>query len=327
MKRQIAFIVGPPRSGTTLVQSILASHSAISTLPETHFFEDLVPVLGSKAFQDNSQVTEQTLQLAQKAIQKSGFSLALKPEQSYHMTVRELFERMLDQYTDLDATLLVEKTPGHIRFLREIQALVPSAKIIAVIRHPVESIASMKNQRPISVNDHRLNYLTSFRFLSAHWRSHAWPLLETNSQSNCFTLRYEQLIAHPSKLVRLLCTYLDIEYEPQMLTMFGSTASGFVNLNVEPWKQSNLEDKLRDNRFKWRRRLSQRQVWLIEELTAKELFQLGYERTSRPNLLDRSIAMIEDRLMESLRQSHLEKCIRCTVRQVSSARTRAVSSK
>ncbi len=37
------FLVGTPRSGTTLYQSIMAAHSQILSLPETHFFLNLIP--------------------------------------------------------------------------------------------------------------------------------------------------------------------------------------------------------------------------------------------------------------------------------------------
>ena len=36
--KERVFIVGVPRSGTTLIQSLLASHPQIETFPESHFF-------------------------------------------------------------------------------------------------------------------------------------------------------------------------------------------------------------------------------------------------------------------------------------------------
>ena len=43
---QPIFVVGCPRSGTTLVQCILSASSHAFSLPETHFFSYLLPALG-----------------------------------------------------------------------------------------------------------------------------------------------------------------------------------------------------------------------------------------------------------------------------------------
>lgn len=39
------FVVGVPRSGTTLLQSLLSAHSSTYSLPETHFFPTILPRL------------------------------------------------------------------------------------------------------------------------------------------------------------------------------------------------------------------------------------------------------------------------------------------
>jgi len=133
--KNLAFLVGCPRSGTTWLQRLLATHPRIKTGQESHLFEYIGPQLRIWKSQTNRPVGE-----------RSGLGLACYfSEQEFYEGLKEYLSRLLTPMLNGLQTgqIFLEKTPGHAVFVREIAELLPQAKIIHLVRDPRDVVASL----------------------------------------------------------------------------------------------------------------------------------------------------------------------------------------
>lgn len=135
------FIVGSPRSGTTLVQALLASHPQVWSLPETHFFRRLEPYrVGPRGLLVSPSADE----LLREVSGAAGVAHSFRPR---WLTVGECVRRfaaILDYGAAAQgASAWVEKTPGHLHYIALITRFLPDAGYVHVTRRGADVVASV----------------------------------------------------------------------------------------------------------------------------------------------------------------------------------------
>jgi tetratricopeptide (TPR) repeat protein len=190
------FIVGLPRSGTTLTEQVLASHSQVHGAGELNFmrdtFEALPRVLNLKA-----GPLEALAQLQQQA-------------------ALQLAERHLDRLADLDARSprIVDKMPENYLYLGLMAVLFPKARFIHCRRDLRDVAVScwMTNFRHVrwsADREHIAGRLRDYRRLMDHWqRVLPVPVLEVD---------YEETVADLEGVARRLVAWCGLEWEPACL--------------------------------------------------------------------------------------------------------------
>ncbi len=139
-----AFIVGFPRSGTTLLDQILDAHSDVQVIEER-------PMIN-------------TLHRAIEAL-PGGFEKALQNLRASQVKrLRELYHREMTKYGgDFSKRVIIDKMPLNLIYVSIIAAVFPEAKIILALRHPADSCLSCFMQ------DFELNSaMTNFTAMSEH---------------------------------------------------------------------------------------------------------------------------------------------------------------
>ncbi len=126
----------------------------------------------------------------------------LKNARDFPQFVDSYFERPLERY---DNDIWIEKTPANAFLFKEFLDGFPGGKVIMMVRNPYQTIYSL-----ISRN---------FGLL----RSTATYLLNTSAclrvigEDNLLICKYEDLTEFPERTLSRICSFLQIEYEEQML--------------------------------------------------------------------------------------------------------------
>jgi Flp pilus assembly protein TadD len=201
---QPIFVMGFPRSGTNLVEQILRSHSAVAAGGELPFLGDMSKLAGniypgSERFPEN---------LAHSWMADYHYSATLFRD--YYLARAEaygLLENASGYFTD--------RMPFNEIYLPLIKMAFPNAKIVRVVRHPLDVCVSMlsNNMPPGFHCDYRIedisNHLAAVFDLVEHYRR--------EFELNEFVLRYETLVADQAGETRRLLDYLGLPFEKACL--------------------------------------------------------------------------------------------------------------
>lgn len=200
----VIFVIGSPRSGTTWLQKLIASHPDVATSQESNFFISYGrPLLRSwkEDLADDSG--------------RGGIGLpCYLSEDEFHRMLGLVFQeavvrRVFDN--NPEAHLFLEKTPSHALVVKEIHRALPGARFIFIVRDPRDVVASMiaaaktwgKMWAPSNI----------FRAL-AMWRRHVKSARESLAvipAELSVIVRYEDLAADPRRELSDLFSFLGLQ--------------------------------------------------------------------------------------------------------------------
>ncbi|HEX4080635.1 MAG TPA: sulfotransferase [Rhizomicrobium sp.] len=212
------FIVGLPRSGSTLLEQILCSHSAIEGLGELHAL-DTVLVRPLVRFRKEVQLE----QFANGAVvDKNGLLNAYK--QIFDRLKGDEFRSMGEFYLQsmrrrqlTERLFFTDKTLVNYACIGLIHLILPNSKIIDARRHPLDcGWSCFKSQFPgnhfsLRLNDIGQDYVNYAR-LMAHF--------DRVLPGKVHRVIYEELIADPDAQIRRVFDYLELPFEEQCLRFY-----------------------------------------------------------------------------------------------------------
>jgi hypothetical protein len=255
------FVVGCPRSGTTMVQQALNRHSQIAIPPETKFFFSF---LGhSRQCQDRhiKRLNEDlNIRLPRPATRIRSVEEG-----------RAFYEDMARQYVaglrKKNVAWFGEKTPEHTGHLPRIRQLFPSAKILVIYRDGRDVALSLTKTpwMPAGLYISFLVWLYYQRTIQKA-KSSGWPGL--------YFVRYESVVADPEKEFGRILDFLGAPYEPAVAHGWGSSEG--IPSREYAWKRRAMQRITTDRVGLFRRELSPDQLAVLERLGRRELVSLGY---------------------------------------------------
>ena len=133
------FLLSLPRSGSTLVQRVLASNPAIATASETWL---LMPFLGSIPAEEILPSRGAWDVTSAAAIEDFSHSLPSGTD-SYFEAVREFALDLYGQAAVERETYFLDKTPPYAHFLPQLIRIFPDAKFVVLWRNPLAVVASI----------------------------------------------------------------------------------------------------------------------------------------------------------------------------------------
>lgn len=233
-----AFLVGCPRSGTTLLQSLLAAHPQIKSFPESHFFETVsrrLSPLGLASLQ--SRERKRLIRFLQEIDRPDLIGLIPKRSIFLKHYVRA-FVKILDAVTLADGKAVwLEKTPGHLRHTGLIERHIPDARFIHILRNGQDVVASLHQVR--SEHPRVWTGPPTIESCLARWNGDVLLSGEQLHKPHHKLVRYERLVEDPQHILTNLSGFLGVEFRKEMLDRRGSTAAKLV-LASESWKDGAL---------------------------------------------------------------------------------------
>jgi hypothetical protein len=195
------FILGMPRSGTTLIEQIIASH------PNVHGAGELIHL---------SQITSRKINTPQGLFTYPENINHLKPEGLH--AIADEYLACLQAYAP-GASHITDKMPGNFVLIGLIHSLFPNAKIIHVERNPIDTCLSCYTKRfshgqAFSFDLKELGfYYASYQHLMSHWRK----VLPANSWLD---ICYEDVVMNLETEAKRLIAYCDLEWNSDCLTFY-----------------------------------------------------------------------------------------------------------
>ena len=199
--KQIIFIIGLPRSGTSLIEQIIASHSKVYGAGELNFLENIM---------------------------RSNFLLDKKfkfPNLDDHKNLN-LFPEISKKYFELinhfktEDPIITDKAPLNFRWIGFIKIFFPDAKVIHCVRQPKDNCLSLyknifdENQNWTYNQDNLLNYYKNYRKLMGFWKKKLPNFI--------YECRYEDIIDNPNNKIADLIKFCNVDWEDQCLEFYKS---------------------------------------------------------------------------------------------------------
>jgi hypothetical protein len=282
------FVVGCPRSGTTMLQLMLHAHPRIALPPETRFL--LAAWQQRSEFGDlNDAGNRQSL--AEYIVKSSQFAdLGLDEQQvidaivSGPPTLGSAFGIVFKMYSErFGKPRWGDKRPMYLRYLPTILKLFPDAQIINIMRDGRDCVASLK-ETPWKPEE--------FDTLLDYWKKSAESSLIASRiyRKNVYhQVRYEDLVADPEPHLKRICAFLEEDYDPAMKAP-NKLASVAVP-EYKTWHTLTHKAPTTERIASWRKRLTDDEVRQCEAAFGELLPQFGYEPTIP---IPRSVRMRND---------------------------------
>jgi hypothetical protein len=268
------FIIGHPRSGTTLLRFLLSSHPRIYIPEETGF----IPFLIAKEQIDTDLTFTQVKSILERIGQLNhlwrgmvkdvpAFYRAL-PEPKLGYLLDALYHHQIANY---GATRWGDKTPVYVRYIPTIDRIFPSAQFVHVIRDGRDATVSAQEKWP----DRRL-YMDNY-YLLRNWVKN----VETGQTAGAYLgpgryleVHYERMVQDPIHTLQQVCGFLDESFHPDMLNhprlarQIGPGPQGHVEA-MQPISTASIG--------RWKTRMTPFDQKMANRLAGQTLLALGYE--------------------------------------------------
>ena len=224
------FLVGFPRSGTTLLDTILRSHSEISVIEEVPMLQAAGNFLHSKGIDDP----------AVQLITKNLLSRA-----------RQVYEEELKKHIGETnaSSVFIDKLPLNLLQAPLIHQLYPDAKLILALRHPMDTILSCWMQN-FKLNEAMANMVDIKRIVEFYCIAmETFKICRTTYNFNVHEIRYEDLINNFQKESESVVQFLNMQWEPEMEN-YQYTAIKRGRINTPSYSQV-VQPIYKDAQYRW----------------------------------------------------------------------------
>lgn len=284
--------MGCPRSGTTLLQSLLASHSAIASFPESKFFLRLIAEPRQKSRRYKLGLASADVKPTLKRfLDEVGAPDLTLPKLPFVRSYVAGFDRMLSQLAQRQGKhIWLEKTPEHLHSIGDIQRYLPQAKIIHIVRNGTDTIASLYDlcQRHPQIWG---QYFDGLDGCIDRWISDVAISRRYLDQPNHNVVRYETLVDSTESEIQRLCQFLGVSFEAAMLARYQHTSQGLVRRR-ENWKGLNQAAIQTTGGKKFHTLLDpSQQGHVLERIAQTDLDIFGQEEIGNEREADTSVSL------------------------------------
>jgi hypothetical protein len=278
MSTRPIFVAGSARSGTTLLQSALGAHARIAAPPEIYFATRIWSLGDYYGDLRDDVALERAVRATLDFVLLESLDLdtaaILAEAKAGSRTYGGLLETVMNHIASTwGKARWSDKTPWQAPTVA--WELLPDAQVVHIVRDPRDVIASSVeapwiDERPLDL----ARAWARFNRRAAREGADAGP-------ARYHRVRYEDLVNEPEAVLRLVCAFLQEDFDPAMLDPAARSASGTVVEAAAPW-QDRVATPIGTSRVgRYADVLNRRDRCLIAPVLERELETFGYDR-SRP---------------------------------------------
>jgi hypothetical protein len=276
-KLNFFFLVGCPRSGTTLLQRLLDAHPDVAVAPETFFIErfwqkreEYGPLDDDRCFERLLHDISAVPEFAEMGLNKDAFFERATGARTYPV----LFRLWLAMYAEQRGVRHVgEKTPSHALHMPTLAEFFPESRFINIIRDPRAVVNSLRHvpwSKGCTKGDAEI------------WRRYAKTARHAlaSKDARLTNVRYEELVTDPEQKLKEVCEFLGLSYDREMMNFPSKSTS--VNPEREPWKKNVMKPVSVDSLTSWKQELVAERVTQAEAVAFWEMREWGYTNFETP---------------------------------------------
>lgn len=273
------FVLGAPRSGTTMFAVLLDRHSEISIPPETQFYTEFLPLVKDESLSSSrEEKITHALNFKRIADLQLNKSELLEQFDKHENTYPELLRSILEVYAQKKAKKRFgEKSPKHLEHVPLILKNFPNAKIICIVRDGRDVVRSLLKVPWAEPGNKR-----RFEIFCMEWQDLAILGLQyekTLSANKFLLIKYEDLMLSPESTMQTVCDFIGVQYEPTMLQPTNKTEEGVVPEWESQWKEK-ANKGLDPSRVKsWKKEADKEEIWSMNVMMGPALKKLNYTDT------------------------------------------------
>ncbi len=290
LRQDPVFVVGYPRSGTTLVQSLLATQEEVLTLPETHFFT----LVRDSLAVEKGKITYQSFTKAVNVLrEKIRFSVnaerhlaqlckenKLSPKMFFEAIVTDNLIDTVDGLEALRRKRWIEKTPDHVLKINVIKNFYPDAKYIFVLRSPEQAILSrrknFRNEAGLDIRVHAKRWMESVGAIEAFKKEYPKKVK---------IIKLEALTANKEDTVAALCDFIGIGFDSARLADHKKVAEKLIP-SWEHWKKDVIKSEVSGTIADNKKELDAEDLIRFLKITKPKLEEYGYMNERYKNALE-----------------------------------------
>ncbi len=287
------FVIGNPRSGTSLLRLMLNSHPQICIPPECGFIEWW--------HEKYSGWKKSNASNRKKVDEYVNDVLSSKKMETWYIKKEELKNNILfykpENYADLCAIVCLtfaqlKNKPGlkrwgdknnyYIQKIDTLRTIFKDSQFILIIRDGRDVACSYRNIQKLetaSVYKPKLPYKIdeiAFEWLTNN--QHVLAFFEILPSRQKYILKYEKLITDAESELKKICSFLEINFNKEMLDYFLHNKKNREEpLELLDWKKKTLEEPDEKNAGKYKKELTAEEIKMFDSIAAPLLRQFEYE--------------------------------------------------
>ncbi len=287
------FVVGVGRSGTTLLRLMLDAHPELAIPPETHFLPALIKLYAGGREPNTDELVEavethpgwRDFGMDENELRIAFAARAgLGSPGDAAGAIRAFYAAYASAH---EKPRWGDKTPVYIESIAQIgAALGDQARFVHLIRDG-RDVAVSRGARAVK----RGREATPARDEAETWKRRIeGARAEANEVAHYLELRYEDVIADAAPVLREVCEFIDLEYDPAMLDYHQRASERLSELSDLPGKGGKVrpgseriaahaltsEPPRADRVERWRTELSEEAIAEYEDVAGELLHELGY---------------------------------------------------
>lgn len=292
MDKKPLFILGNPRSGTSLYRLILTNHPEICIPPECGFIEwwhKKYAEWSAADAENGAKVAEyvedvmssrkiETWKL--KAKELEALIHEMRPGNYAELSLIVILQYARQQGTD--PVYLGDKNNYYVSHLDRLHKIFPDAKYLGIIRDGRDVACSYKSMKKVNTDSPYVPRLSDdISEIAEEWvlnNENIIELFEKVGEKNSFLIRYEDLLNSTEDILRQVCDFLNLPYSDHMLAYPEKNQKE----HQEPdqflaWKEKTLQLPDPSNIGKYKKQLSREEILLFEQNAEKLMPRFNYD--------------------------------------------------
>lgn len=283
MSLPLFFIIGRPRTGTTLLRSLFDAHPNVQIPWECQFILNLYPQYGALKYWTKEKISQFYNDLIQQW-QFSAWNInheklqadlyALEGNNDYVTVCETVYLNFISFYNKDEIKVIGDKNHGYTIYTDRLKKLWPEAKFIYILRDYRD------NYHSVTKVDFELPVVSLVVY---KWKYFYKKALEASKKypDSFYFIRYEDLATDPHLHFSKICAFLNIPYLPEVFEFYRmkEKASAIYPDDILEKHHKSLFNPINTSRLGlWKKAMSKRQVRIADYVAGQYADEAGYQR-------------------------------------------------